>query len=63
MEYNPDWNDCIDENSLKLGRCVYECKGNEFCQLNCAETFDTRQLECPCEVLYLQSSGKNFIII
>ena len=53
LEYNEDWNICIDQNSLTLGRCVYECKGNESCQLDCAKRFDTRQLECPCEVQQL----------
>ena len=25
IEENPDWNRCIDDNSLKLGRCVHAC--------------------------------------
>ena len=51
MEENPDWNRCIDENSLKLGRCVHSCENNEDCEKDCVTRFKTRQVNCPCEVL------------
>ena len=51
MEENPDWNRCIDENSLKLGRCIYNCENNEDCENDCINRFKTRQVNCPCEVL------------
>jgi len=49
VEENPDWNRCIDDNSLKLGRCVYNCENNEQCEDDCLDRFKTRQLNCPCE--------------
>ena len=27
-ETNEDWNNCLDENSLVMGRCVYACNGD-----------------------------------
>ena len=53
VEENPDWNRCIDDNSLKLGRCVYACENNEECEDDCLSRFKSRQLNCPCEVSYL----------
>ena len=50
VEENPDWNRCIDDNSLKLGRCVHACNDNEDCEDDCLSRFKTRQLNCPCEV-------------
>ena len=50
VEENPDWNRCIDDNSLKLGRCVHACNDNEECEADCLSRFKTRQLNCPCEV-------------
>ena len=53
VEDNPDWNRCIDDNSLKLGRCVYACENNLECEDDCLSRFKTRQLDCPCEVSLL----------
>ena len=50
VEENPDWNRCIDDNSLKLGRCVHACNDNKECEDDCLSRFKTRQLNCPCEV-------------
>ena len=50
---NPDWNRCIDENSLKLGRCIYACENNQECEDDCLSRFKTRQLDCPCEVFII----------
>ena len=50
IEDNPDWNRCIDDNSIKLGRCVHACLNNEECEDDCLSRFKTRQLNCPCEV-------------
>ena len=52
VEENPDWNRCIDDNSQKLGRCVYACENNQDCEDDCLSRFKTRQLDCPCEVSY-----------
>ena len=43
------WNRCIDDNSLSLGRCIYQCEGLEICELACVEEFKTKQTDCPCE--------------
>ena len=51
VEENQDWNRCIDDNSLNLGRCVYNCENNEQCEDECLARFKTRQLDCPCEVI------------
>ena len=51
VEENQDWNRCIDDNSLTLGRCVYNCQNNEQCEDDCLVRFKTRQLDCPCEVI------------
>ena len=51
VEENQDWNRCIDDNSLTLGRCVYNCQNNEQCEDDCLARFKTRQLDCPCEVI------------
>ena len=50
VEENPDWNRCIDDNSLKLGRCIHACDNNQECEDDCLSRFKTRQLNCPCEV-------------
>ena len=52
VEENQDWNRCIDDNSLALGRCVYNCTNNEQCEDDCLARFKTRQLNCPCEVIF-----------
>ena len=52
VEENQDWNRCIDDNSLTLGRCVYNCENNEQCENDCLARFKTRQLDCPCEVIF-----------
>ena len=52
VEENQDWNRCIDDNSLTLGRCVYNCENNEQCEDDCLARFKTRQLDCPCEVIF-----------
>ena len=54
VEQNEDWNRCIDDNSLTLGRCVYNCQDNEMCEDDCLVLFKTRQLDCPCEVILLR---------
>ena len=53
VEENPDWNRCIDENSLTLGRCVHSCENNVDCEQDCVIRFKTRQVNCPCEVLMI----------
>ena len=50
IEENPDWNRCIDEKSIKLGRCVHACDNNQECENDCLSRFKTTQLNCPCEV-------------
>ena len=50
IESNPDWNDCIDANSITMGRCVHGCDGDESCENDCLAGFKDRQLHCPCEV-------------
>ena len=37
-ESNDDWNTCLDENSLQLGRCVYACNGDRNCELTYFES-------------------------
>ena len=49
-ETNVDWNTCLDDNSLQLGRCVYACNGDRNCEADCNDDFRQRQLDCPCEV-------------
>ena len=51
-ETNADWNDCIDDNGSKLGRCIYSCNNNDTCEDQCVDQFKTRQFDCPCEVKY-----------
>ena len=51
VEQNEDWNRCIDDNSLTLGRCVYNCQDSDQCENDCLVRFKTRQLDCPCEVI------------
>ena len=53
IEENQDWNRCINENSLTLGRCVYKCENNQQCEDDCLAGFKTRHLNCPCEVFFL----------
>ena len=48
-ESNTQWNRCIDDNSLSLGRCIYQCQNHELCEVGCLEEFKTRQTDCPCE--------------
>ena len=50
VEENPDWNRCIDDNSIMLGRCVHACNDDQGCEDDCLNRFKTRQLNCPCEV-------------
>ena len=59
VEENQEWNRCIDENSLTLGRCVYDCQNNEQCEDDCLARFKTRQLDCPCEVVFRKQSKGN----
>ena len=40
----------MEDNSLEVGRCLYNCKGNIDCAAVCNDDFWIRQLECPCEV-------------
>ena len=40
----------MEENSLEVGRCLFNCEGNTDCAADCNDDFWTRQLECPCEV-------------
>ena len=58
VEENQEWNRCIDENSLKLGRCVYNCQSNQQCEDDCLSRFKTRQLDCPCEVIFRKNNKK-----
>ena len=57
MESNLDWNMCIDNNGMRMGRCVHACNGNEACELDCLAWFKTRQMDCPCEVSILNIKG------
>ena len=52
VEENQDWNRCIDDNSLTLGRCVYKCDNDDQCEDDCLTGFKIRQLNCPCEVFF-----------
>ena len=58
VENNQNWNRCIDDNSLTLGRCVYHCQNNEQCEDDCLARFKTRQLDCPCEVIFRKNVKK-----
>ena len=49
---NNEWNNCIDQNSLTLGRCIHACDSDGDCENNCVNEFKTRQIDCPCEVRY-----------
>ena len=49
LETNQDWNLCIDDNGATLGRCVYACNGNLDCEIDCLDSFKSRQANCPCE--------------
>ena len=40
----------MDDNGATLGRCVYDCNGNEPCETGCLDSFKSRQANCPCEV-------------
>ena len=46
---NPEWNSCIDSNSIKLGRCMYDCNDDLECETDCTQQFKSRQQNCPCE--------------
>ena len=57
---NSDWNDCIDDNGSKLGRCINACNNNvaiEWCEDQCLNQFKFRQSNCPCEVKCLIPRG------
>ena len=58
VEQNEDWNRCIDDNSLTLGRCVYNCQDNDQCENDCLARFKTKQLDCPCEVICRKNPKK-----
>ena len=51
-ETNFDWNQCLDENSLIVGRCLYNCNGDMDCVADCYDEFAERQKQCPCEVRF-----------
>ena len=38
FETNPEWNRCLDENGMTLGRCVYECGDNKDCEESSLKT-------------------------
>ena len=59
IEENHEWNRCIDDNSLALGRCVYDCENNVQCEDDCLARFKTRQLDCPCEVILRKNMIEN----
>ena len=63
METNQEWNRCLDENGVSLGRCVYDCKDNEDCEDQCLERFKIRQIECPCEVSYIATKPYTALIL
>ena len=50
VEENPNWNKCLDQNGMTLGRCIYSCEDNEECESACVQQFKTRTEDCPCEV-------------
>ena len=54
---NNEWNKCIDQNSLTLGRCIHACDNDGNCENACLNQFKTRQSDCPCEVLYSLSNS------
>ena len=45
-----DWNRCIDSNGISLGRCIYDCKNDQDCEMECLADFKSMQDKCPCEV-------------
>ena len=49
-EDDPQWNRCIDANSLTLGRCIHHCDGDQSCENDCVNGFKMKQMDCPCEV-------------
>ena len=34
---NAPWNSCIDSNSIKLGRCMYDCNNDIDCEAECTQ--------------------------
>ena len=50
VEENFNWNKCLDQNGMTLGRCIYSCEDNSECEAACVEQFKTRTEDCPCEV-------------
>ena len=56
-ETNEDWNNCLDENSLVMGRCVYACNGDRNCMSDCNDDFLERQFDCPCEVNVIENDA------
>ena len=55
MQSNREWNMCIDNNGITMGRCVNACNGNAACEIDCLDEFKLRQMNCPCEVSQISS--------
>ena len=55
LEVNADWNSCIDSNGASLGRCINNCKNESECENSCLNIFKSNQLNCPCEVKYIET--------
>ena len=47
---NDDWNECIDNSSIVLGRCIIDCNENHICEAECLKSFKNEHNDCPCEV-------------
>ena len=47
---NENWNKCLDTNGQRLGRCIYDCKDDEWCEADCVWEFKVETDDCPCEV-------------
>ena len=50
VENNAEWLRCMDYNSSRLGKCIYECENDKQCEDECVDSFKILQKDCPCEV-------------
>ena len=50
VENNAEWLRCMDYNSSRLGKCIYECEEDKQCEDECVNSFKILQKDCPCEV-------------
>ena len=47
---NVNWNKCLDDIGMSLGRCIYKCQNNSDCENDCVFEFKVNTANCPCEV-------------